>query len=351
MPLQSLRLRVTPRIPPLQIELRNTGAAVQWRLGKTGDWHDLIALAELTTSVEVGAVTTANPGQPATVENVGTEANVVLDFAIPKGDTGDAATVEVGSVDTVEPDEPASVTNVGTSSAVVLNFSLPRGNDSTVEGPSVADGAKGDVTVSGSGSVWTVAPGVIDNDKLAAMAQATLKGRGVGTGSGDPVDLSAAAISAIIGANGQFPFPATANPSADPNTLDDYEEGLWTPALTFGNASVGLTYYATYGRYTKVGRTVSVMGMIQLTAKGSSTGAARLAGLPFLSQGTIFGTPASIGYYSALASMTGPPMGSVYDGSSLIELYHGGGNSVSVLTATNFTNNTQLMFGATYDVA
>jgi len=35
-------------------------------------------------------------------------------------------------------------------------------------------------------------------------------------------------------AGGQIKFPATQNSSADANTLDDYEEGTWTPTLPNG---------------------------------------------------------------------------------------------------------------------
>ena len=37
-------------------------------------------------------------------------------------------------------------------------------------------------------------------------------------------------------------FPATQSASSNANTLDDYEEGTWTPTVTFGGASVGITY-------------------------------------------------------------------------------------------------------------
>lgn len=50
-------------------------------------------------------------------------------------------------------------------------------------------------------------------------------------------------------------FPATASASSNANTLDDYEEGDWTPTitgLTLGNAS-GQAF-----RYTKVGNIVTV---------------------------------------------------------------------------------------------
>lgn len=75
-------------------------------------------------------------------------------------------------------------------------------------------------------------------------------------------------------------FPATQVASADGNTLDDYEEGQWTPALKFGGNSVGMT--GTFeGWYVKVGQMVQVSLRIVLTAKGSSTGTATITGLPF----------------------------------------------------------------------
>jgi len=78
-------------------------------------------------------------------------------------------------------------------------------------------------------------------------------------------------------------FPATQSASSDANTLDDYEEGNWTPAIEFDGASVGVTYNgATGGRYVKIGKTVWVFGGLFLTNKGSSTGSTvKITGLPF----------------------------------------------------------------------
>ncbi len=70
---------------------------------------------------------------------------------------------------------------------------------------------------------------------------------------------------------GQLAFPATQNPSANANTLDDYEEGIWTPALNFGGAATGITYAAsTLGRYTKIGRLVTATANLILTSKGTA---------------------------------------------------------------------------------
>jgi len=77
-------------------------------------------------------------------------------------------------------------------------------------------------------------------------------------------------------------FPAVQIPSADVNTLDDYEEGIWTPTLEFGGASVGITYSVQQGVYTKIGNMVFFNIRIQLTSKGVSVGDALIQGLPFV---------------------------------------------------------------------
>jgi len=79
-------------------------------------------------------------------------------------------------------------------------------------------------------------------------------------------------------------FPATQSASTSANTLDDYEEGTWTPAYEGLTGSAGSLAYATNfprGRYTKIGRLVVATGEIELTNKGSWTSGVRIAGLPF----------------------------------------------------------------------
>jgi hypothetical protein len=70
-------------------------------------------------------------------------------------------------------------------------------------------------------------------------------------------------------------FPATAVASADPNTLDDYEEGIWTPSLG-GTA----TYTTNQATYTKIGRTVYVTAYIAVNSIGTGS-TTTITGLPF----------------------------------------------------------------------
>jgi hypothetical protein len=79
-------------------------------------------------------------------------------------------------------------------------------------------------------------------------------------------------------------FPATQVASSDVNTLDDYEEGTFTPTATFATAGT-LSTSSPVGVYTKIGNVVTVMGRITIT-KGTASGALTLGGLPFATTST-----------------------------------------------------------------
>jgi hypothetical protein len=88
-------------------------------------------------------------------------------------------------------------------------------------------------------------------------------------------------------------FPATQDSSSDANTLDDYEEGTWTPVMTSEGGSI--TSYTSEGTYTKIGNTVRVTGYTVLTTVGTASGRAFIAGFPFAgTSSTDFIQPGSI---------------------------------------------------------
>ena len=88
-------------------------------------------------TITVGSTTTGAAGTNASVTNSGTSSAAVLDFTIPRGadgvdgvdgNDGQAATITVGSTTTLPAGSSATVTNSGTSSAAVLNFGIPKGD-------------------------------------------------------------------------------------------------------------------------------------------------------------------------------------------------------------------------------
>jgi hypothetical protein len=69
--------------------------------------------------------------------------------------------------------------------------------------------------------------------------------------------------------------------SAD-KTLDDYEEGTWTPVISDGTDNA--TSDVAVATYTKIGNHVHVQGRIRITSFGAVNGALRITGLPFNSK-------------------------------------------------------------------
>ena len=90
------------------------------------------------------------------------------------------------------------------------------------------------------------------------------------------VVTGSAILSSTVATTGVI-FPATQVASANVNTLDDYEEGTWTPAF----AGAGTPTHTTqFGRYTKIGNMVYCTIALRATSiSGGST--IQITGLPF----------------------------------------------------------------------
>jgi hypothetical protein len=112
----------------------------------------------------------------------------------------------------------------------------------------------------------------IDASQAVTMAGRTTNPTTISVGNATP-STSGAGIT----------FPATQSASSDVNTLDDYEEGTWTPALSTSTGSI--SFSSVGGAYTKIGRLVYVRAAFQGTATISSpTGDLKLTSLPFTVQ-------------------------------------------------------------------
>lgn len=94
----------------------------------------------------------------------------------------------------------------------------------------------------------------------------------------------------VVTTAGQVKFPAAQSAASDPNTLDDYEEGTWSPVLR--GSSVAGTYTGNFSNanYVKVGRMVTATVSANLTAASGGSGYAQLTGLPFAPVSDVIGT-------------------------------------------------------------
>lgn len=80
------------------------------------------------------------------------------------------------------------------------------------------------------------------------------------------------------------------------------QRGTFTPGLSFGGASVGMTFSTQVGRYIRIGSLVWFDINITLSAKGTSVGNALVTGLPFTSVNASPSVAAPVGYATALAA-------------------------------------------------
>jgi hypothetical protein len=137
-----------------------------------------------------------------------------------------------------------------TKKVAASNFLLPSNIGSTVQGYD-ADTAKLDVA-----QTWSAAQSFNNT---------------IGVGGATPA-ASGAGVT----------FPATQSASSDANTLDDYEEGTWTPSVgrttTFGTYTAGPS---DGGKYTKIGNVVYFSCRVGGTNTTASGGSWVIRGLPF----------------------------------------------------------------------
>tara|TARA_R110000868_G_scaffold19286_2_gene83050 strand:+ start:120 stop:953 length:834 start_codon:yes stop_codon:yes gene_type:complete len=138
-------------------------------------------------------------------------------------------------------------------------------------------------------------------------------------------------------------FPAAQSASSDANTLDDYEEGNWTPSVG-GTA----TYGAQTGYYVKVGKIVYVKGTIITTLIGTGS-TNTISGLPFTCRVT---TPLSVAYFDTIntaATFLGIRISQANTTMLLV------GTTAAQATITDsfstFKNGTYLEFAGVYEVA
>ena len=126
----------------------------------------------------------------------------------------------------------------------------------------------------------------------------------------------------------QIKFPATQVPSSDPNTLDDYEEGSFTPIL-YGIGSAGTaTYNIRFASYTKTGRSVSFQIYLDWSSHTGS-GGMRLSGLPFSNLASQLAS-LNISYVHNVTLNAGKYLGGYIDGSQIVFVSNAiGGGSVT----------------------
>lgn len=89
----------------------------------------------------------------------------------------------------------------------------------------------------------------------------------------------------VLSAIGDWAMPTgisfPSSPIANPEVLDAYEEGTWTPTLV-GNTTAGsYTVTSTSAKYTRIGQQVTVTAAMSIVITSAGTGFLKFGGLPF----------------------------------------------------------------------
>lgn len=157
------------------------------------------------------------------------------------------------------------------------------GNSGGAQSPSA-----GNFNIVGTGSITTVGTANTETIQLTGLTNHALQ---VGAGTATLTQLAVGATGTVlIGNTGADPsFSAT--PAVTSITLGggtafaNYLQGTFTPGLSFGGGTTGITYNNQTGVYTRIGNVVHFYLIVGITSNGSSTGTALITGLPIAVSG------------------------------------------------------------------
>lgn len=205
-----------------------------------------------------------------------------------------------------------------------------------------------------------VVDGSITTTKLADAAVTTTKIADANITTAKIVDqniinakIADATITASKFAAGQTPsfngiaFPTTQVSSADANTLDDYEEGTWTPTIT-GTGGAPASYGGQEGKYIKIGNMVYLTGIVTVSSSIPAGNYVRISNLPF---GQTSGQSASAIKYSGATGMPSGQFLSATTSGSEINLVRNDGNGENGVVGLNssYTSSSfSVVFSAMY---
>jgi hypothetical protein len=240
--------------------LNHAGAGHQVKVNKAaaGDTASLLFQTGFSGRAEMG--TSGSDDFAIKVSANGTAFFSALQAAGATGEVTLPAPVHLGG----QASDPASPPNgtlwLNTTTGEIKLRS--NGVTQVVGGGGVADGDKGDITVSGAGAVWTIDAGVVGLSKMADLATSTILGRAT-AGTGVPEALTAVQVRTILNvANG-----ATAN-SADATLL---ARANHTGTQSAGTIT-GLAAVATSGSASDLGSGTLPAARFDDTAHGNRAG-------------------------------------------------------------------------------
>lgn len=161
------------------------------------------------------------------------------------------------------------------------------------------------------------------------------------------------AVGGATAGSGGVAFPAVAVSVADANTLDDYEEGTFTPVVRDAAAGNAATAATSIGRYTKIGNRVTYnVILLNVNTTGLTAGnQVFVTGLPFTSNSTANNlTPQTLILDSATPT-TGAIGGMIFPSVTYAQLYNKLTTGISSLLVSQLTSTSaDVWLSGSYEV-
>ena len=158
-------------------------------------------------------------------------------------------------------------------------------------------------------------------------------------------------VTGLITASGSIAVGGTGSA----NTLDDFEEGTWTPSIQNGWGILNATTSTATGHYTKIGNLVYVLFKIVLSGGSTNGNPLVVVGLPFSHDGTTGGSgvyDTLHGYFQSANSNATNVLGEVgNNGATAIQMRYRTATGLNSFSGTDSGNSGNLTFSGIYRTA
>ena len=159
----------TPGKDGREIELQNSGTAIQWRYVGDESWTDLVQLSEITG-------TKGDPREDGITPTIGENGNWYLgETDTGKPSRGETPNIKIGTVQTLDPGNQATASMSGTPENPLLNLGIPKGEKGD---PGAVDPSTGQLFVptypeSGSGASGITVKTMQNTDTAVTLPEET----------------------------------------------------------------------------------------------------------------------------------------------------------------------------------
>ena len=200
----------------------------------------------------------------------------------------------------------------------------------------------GNITLSNNVASLTSA-GAISGTNLSASGTLAVTGNTTVGGTLVNTGLVTASAGVAIGGTGSA------------NTLDDYEEGTFSPTYIGDTSNPTVSFTTQIGRYTKVGRQVHIIGFLNLSTVSGGGGGLSIGSLPFQNGSTTY-VAATVGYVESWSTSTNCPTRLMcHPSNPKINLYRQNSSDprapMERVQVGNLANGCQIYFSAVYITA